>query len=63
MMESFCKTQKYEEVNLCECEIFQELVNQLPCFLENVYGQTELHSTLDYLPLDKFENELLNQKK
>jgi transposase InsO family protein len=34
MMESFFKTLKHEEVNLCEYETFQDVVIKLPYFLE-----------------------------
>ena len=37
MMESFYKTLKYEEVNLCAYEPYQDVVTRLPYFLEEVY--------------------------
>jgi len=38
-MESFFKTLKHEEVNLCEYETYQDVITRLPYFLEEVYNQ------------------------
>jgi transposase InsO family protein len=62
MMESFYKTLKYEEVNLCEYETFQDVVTRLPYFLEKVYNQKRLHSALGYRPPNEFEEVVLNQE-
>ncbi len=61
-MESFFKTLKHEEVNLCEYESYQDVVTRLPYFLEEVYNQKRLHSALGYRPPNEFEEVLLNQE-
>jgi transposase InsO family protein len=61
-MESFFKTLKHEEVNLCQYETYQDVVTRLPYFLEDVYNHNRLHSALGYRPPDEFEEVLLNQE-
>ena len=61
-MESFFKTLKHEEVNLCQYETYQDVITRLPYFLEDVYNHKRLHSALGYRPPDEFEEELLNQE-
>jgi putative transposase len=62
MMESFFKTLNYEEVNLCECDIFEDLAASLPYFTEEVYHQKRLHAALGYRSPQAFEEAPLNQE-
>jgi putative transposase len=61
-MESFFKTLKHEEVNLCQYETYQDVITRLPHFLEDVYNHKRLHSALGYRSPDEFEEELLNRE-
>jgi len=62
MIESFFKTLKHEEVNLCEYETYQDVVARLPYFIDEVYNQKRLHSALGYRPPNEFEEAQLNQE-
>ncbi len=62
MMESFFRTLKHEEVNLCEYETFGDVVARLLYFIEEGYNRKRLHSALGYRPPNEFEEALLNQE-
>jgi len=53
--ESFMKTLKYEEVYLNEYETMNQARTDISHFLESVYNQKRLHSSLGYLPPAEFE--------
>jgi putative transposase len=63
MMESFFKTLKHEEVNLCEYESFKDVVARLPDFLEEVYNRKRLHSALGYRSPNHFEEQLIYEER
>lgn len=54
-MESFMKTLKYEEVFLNEYRTFEEARRQISHFINLVYNQKRLHSSLGYVPPDEYE--------
>ncbi len=53
--ESFFKTLKTEEVYLKEYRTIKEADAQIGCFIEDVYNEKRLHSSLGYLPPVEFE--------
>jgi putative transposase len=53
--ESFTKTLTYEQVYLSEYDILADANAQIGHFLEAVYNQKRLHSSLGYLPPAEFE--------
>lgn len=53
--ESFIKTLKTEEVYLWEYSSIADVEKRLPYFIEHVYNQKRLHSSLGYRPPDEFE--------
>lgn len=53
--ESFIKTLKYEEVYLKEYESFNDAYGNIENFIEGVYNEKRLHSSIGYLPPNEFE--------
>jgi putative transposase len=54
--ESFFKTLKREEVYLNQYETFAEAESQIGQFIDDVYNQKRLHSSLGYLPPVEYES-------
>ena len=54
-MESFFKTLKYEEVHLANYETYDDVIQRIPHFIEEVYNSKRLHSALGYLPPKEYE--------
>jgi putative transposase len=59
-MESFFKTLKYEEVNLCEYETIADVRHSISHFIEQVYNRKRLHSAIGLIPPEEYE-ELLSK--
>jgi putative transposase len=54
--ESFMKTLKYDEIYMRDYETYLDVIENLPNFIEEVYNKNRLHSSLNYLPPEEFEN-------
>ena len=60
--ESFIKTLKSEEVHLWEYRTMEDVQKRIPYFIEDVYNQKRLHSSIGYRPPCEFETMIeLNQ--
>lgn len=60
--ESFMKTLKTEEVYLWEYQTLADVERRLPYFIEQVYNQKRLHSSLGYRPPDEYEEMILKNQ-
>lgn len=61
--ESFMKTLKVEEVYINEYETFDDVHVNVGRFIELVYNQKRLHSSIGYMPPAEFEQEVLNKSE
>jgi len=56
--ESFIKTLKSEEVQLWEYRTMEDVQKRIPYFIEDVYNQKRLHSSIGYQPPCEYEKML-----
>jgi len=56
--ESFMKTLKYDEVYLTEYHTFDDVVENVFKFIEDVYNAKRLHSSIGYVPPNEYEQGL-----
>jgi putative transposase len=55
-IESFFRTLKVEEVYLWEYETYQDVIERIPYFTQDVYNRKRLHSSLGYMSPEEFEH-------
>lgn len=60
--ESFMRTLKHEEVYLHDYQTFEDAEPSLGHFIERVYNEKRLHSSLDYRPPSEFEELLAAER-
>jgi len=56
IIEAFFRTLKAEEVYLWEYETYQDVIERIPYFIEDVYNTKRLHSSLGYRSPEEFEH-------
>jgi len=56
-VESFMKTLKQEEVYLANYETYVDVIENLPRFIEEVYNEKRIHSSLGYRTPSEFEKQ------
>ena len=54
-METWFKTSKAEEVYLTEYETIEDVLKAVPRFIEAVYNEKRIHSSLNYYSPEEFE--------
>lgn len=60
--ESFMKTLKHEEVHLWEYETFNDVIERISYFIDEVYNKKRVHSGIGYLPPVEFEDLIKNRE-
>lgn len=61
-IEAFFKTLKREEIYFKNYETMKDVIQNLPNFIDEIYNQKRLHSSLGYKPPEEFEAEILKLK-
>ena len=61
-IESFFKTMKREEVYVKNYKTMNDVLNNLPKFIDEIYNEKRLHSSLGYMPPKEFEAEVMKLK-
>ncbi len=61
--ESFMRILKYEEIYLSEYGTYEDVVNRLPRFIEEIYNRKRIHSSIGYLTPEEFEWQIMKRKQ
>ena len=61
-VESFFKTLNYEEIRLWNYDTYEDVIERVPYFIEEVYDRKRLHSSIGYRPPTEFE-QIVNLKR